>query len=53
MASTEDDWFNMIREIVSQRHLVPGLAADAKEYVLAERTIEKNAHLWEEAINDA
>lgn len=51
MPSTPDEWDDVIREAVANRDKVAGFAAKAKEYVLAERTIEKNIHLWEEAVS--
>ena len=50
-AKTEADWFDLIREIVANRDLVKPLAAEARAYVDRERTIDKNIHLWREALS--
>jgi hypothetical protein len=48
--TTAKDWQDAIRWAVRHRDEIPALAADARDYVLSERTIEKNIHLWLEAI---
>jgi len=50
MPGTPDEWDDVIRDLVVNRDRVPGHAQRAKDYVLAERTIESNIHCWEEAI---
>jgi hypothetical protein len=50
VAETEQDWNELIREVVKHRDNVPVLAHSAKDYVLDNRTIDKNKHLWEEAL---
>jgi hypothetical protein len=52
MAKTEQDWYDLLHEIVANRDLVPTLAQAAKDYVLANRTIEQNIHHWREAVLD-
>jgi hypothetical protein len=51
MPKTEADWMEQIQHIVKNRDLVPTLAASARDYVLRERTIEKNIHYWREAVD--
>lgn len=50
MPSTPDEWDDVIRDAVANRDKVAGLAAQARDYVLRERTIEKNIHTWREAV---
>ena len=50
MASTEDEWVDLIKDVVANRGEVKAQAAAAKAYVLAERTIEANIHKWREAV---
>lgn len=47
---TPDEWDDVIKDIVQNRDRVKAQAAEAKAYVLAERTIEKNIHAWREAV---
>jgi hypothetical protein len=49
--TTAKDWQDAIRWAVRHRDEIPALAAKAREYVLGERTIEKNIHLWKEAVS--
>jgi glycosyltransferase involved in cell wall biosynthesis len=51
MARTEDDWMELIQDIVKNRDLVPGLAASAKGYVTRLRTIQGNIHHWRAAVD--
>lgn len=48
--TTAKDWQDAIRWAVRHRDEIPRLAQEAKDYVLAERTISKNIEKWEEAI---
>jgi len=50
MPSTPDEWVDVIKDVVVNRDEVKACAAQAKAYVLAERTIEKNIHAWREAV---
>jgi hypothetical protein len=50
MAKTEQDWVDVIHDVVAMRDEVPMLARDAKQYVLSERTIQDNVHHWKEAV---
>lgn len=49
-ADTRDDWLAALRFCVQNRDEVKRLAAAAKAYVLAERTIQDNIYRWEEAL---
>jgi hypothetical protein len=49
--TTAKDWEQAIRWAVRHRDEIPALAAEAKSYVVAERTIERNIGLWSEAVN--
>jgi hypothetical protein len=49
--STKGDWTEAIRWAVQNPDEVAGFARNAKEYVLRERTIQSNIHLWREAVN--
>jgi hypothetical protein len=51
MPSTEDEWMDVIRDAVTNRDKVKGLAAKAKEYVLGHRTIAHEIENWRAAIN--
>ncbi len=52
MARTEADWFDLIRRVVSEgKDYAVEWAEEAKDYVLRERTIEKNIHRWKEAVD--
>lgn len=46
----EKGWLAVIKHVVQNRDEIPKLAAEAKDYVLKERTIERNIWRWEEAI---
>ena len=48
---TEADWVDVIHDVVANRDLVPMLAAQAKQYVLDHRTIQKNIYAWQEAVH--
>lgn len=51
MPRTEEDWREAIRAAVALgKDGVAAVAAEAKAYVLAERTIEKNIDAWREAV---
>lgn len=50
MPSTPAEWDDVIQDAVRNRHQVAHFAAKARDYVLAERTIESNIHTWEEAV---
>lgn len=50
IAQTEDEWSEVIRHVVRNREIVKDEAAKAKAWVLENRTIQKNIHLWKEAI---
>jgi hypothetical protein len=50
VANTSSDWETMLRLVVSERGAVATWAAEAKRYVLEERTIQGNIHKWEEAV---
>lgn len=47
---TKDDWSDVIRDVVNNREDVKARAAEAKAWVMENRTIDKTIHLWEEAI---
>lgn len=47
---TEADWNDVLHQIVEMRDDVPLLAAEAKDYVLNNRTIQSNIESWREAI---
>ena len=49
--TTAKDWQDAIRWAVRHRDEIPALTAKAREYVLGERTIERNINLWKEAID--
>jgi hypothetical protein len=49
--SGESEWGDAIREVVRERDKVAGWAAEAKDYVLRERTIEKSIGAWREAVS--
>jgi hypothetical protein len=51
MPSTEDEWVDVIKDVVVNRDEVKAQAAQAREYVLAERTIESNIDAWREAVH--
>ena len=44
-------FLHAIKRLVQNRDEVKDLAADARDYVLKERTIMANIHKWEEAVN--
>ena len=48
--TTAKDWEQALRWVVRHRDEIPRLAQEAKDYVLAERTISKNIERWREAI---
>jgi glycosyltransferase involved in cell wall biosynthesis len=48
--TTAKDWDEAIRWIVRHREELPRLKAEAQEYVLAERLIEKTIHTWRMAV---
>jgi len=48
--TTAKEWEHAIKWAVRHRDEIPALAAEAKRYVLAERTIERNIGLWREAL---
>ena len=50
MPSTEDDWVDVIKDVVASRDEVRDLAETARRYVLEHRTIEKNIGAWKEAV---
>lgn len=50
VCSTEKDWEQALKWVVQHRDEVPALAAEAKAYVLADRTIDKSIGAWREAI---
>jgi hypothetical protein len=50
MPGTPDEWDDVIRDVVKNRDRVAEHAKVARDYVLAERTIESNIHCWEEAV---
>jgi hypothetical protein len=50
MPSTEDEWADVIRDVVKNRDRVKEHAAAAKAYVLAERTIDKTIDSWRKAV---
>ena len=47
---TKDDWSDVIRDVVTHREDVKARAAEAKAWVMENRTIDKTIHLWEAAI---
>jgi glycosyltransferase involved in cell wall biosynthesis len=47
--NTPRGWLEVVKEIVDNRDMVRETAKAAHEYVLAERTIAKNVHLWRKA----
>lgn len=51
MAPSPEGWNELIRHVVAERDKVPELATQAREYVLAERTIETNIDSWREAVS--
>ena len=50
MAKDEASWAEAIRDVVAMRDDVPMLAAEAKKYVLENRTIEHEIHAWRAAL---
>ncbi len=44
-------WSDAIHDVIEMRDDVKMFAAQAKDYVLAERTIQGNVHKWQEAID--
>lgn len=48
-ARTPKDFLRALQEIVVKRDAIPDMQRAVREYVLAERTYEKNAWRWEEA----
>jgi len=50
-ASNAKDFTRVLRELVNNPGEVKRLAADAKQYVLAERTMKQNAYRWQQAIS--
>ena len=51
MPSRESQWEEAIHDIVAMRDDVPLLAAEAKDYVLENRTIEQEIVAWREAVS--
>lgn len=49
--TTAKDWEHALRWVVRHRDEIPELARKAKEYVLAERTIQTNIERWREAVD--
>ena len=49
-AKTPKDFLRHLKFLVLNRDAARDLAANAKSYVLAERTIDRSIHLWREAI---
>jgi len=52
VASTPEDWTEIIQHLVRNRDEVKAGAEDALGYVLAERTIKSEIHAWKEAVLD-
>lgn len=50
--SSAKDWQRALRWVVLHRDEISQLAAEARDYVLSERTIGDSVHLWREAITD-
>ncbi len=50
MPSTEDEWVDVIRDVVSNRDKVVAYAAKARDYVTSERVIQKSIGAWREAV---
>lgn len=50
VCDTAKDWKNAMRWLLEHRDEVPRLAAEAKDYVLSERTINQSIHLWRQAV---
>lgn len=48
-ATDETSWRKIIKHVVKNRDEVKQVAREAKDYILSERTIEKNVWRWEEA----
>lgn len=46
----EDAWVDRIKWIVRNQDALPWLLQSALDYVLGERTIERNTHLWRRAV---
>lgn len=53
MPKGEAQWVEAIHDVVRMRDEVPLMAAEAKAYVLANRTIEQEIVAWREALNVA
>lgn len=51
-ANDEESWLAILKQVVAERDHVKAEAAKAKEYVLANRTINHEIHKWREAIAD-
>jgi len=49
LASNADEFIEKIELLIKDKDLRKKMGKDAREYVEANYTIEKNAHLWEEA----
>ena len=50
VCTTAKDWEDAMRWVVRHRDEIPALARKAKEYVLAERTVEHEISRWREAV---
>lgn len=51
-ADSEESWLSILKQVVAERDAVKAEAARAKDYVLANRTIDHEIHKWREAIAD-
>lgn len=49
-ARTGRDFLDAITSLIRNRDELPQLQKEAREYVLAERTVEKNVWRWQEAL---
>jgi hypothetical protein len=50
-ARTPAEFLNHVRWLVQHRDEAAALGAEARDYVLKERTMEKNVHLWRDALS--
>lgn len=49
LADTQEQWIEQIEKLINDKELRQKMGKEAKEYVENAYSIEKNAHLWEEA----
>lgn len=53
LATNPDEWFEMVKNLLSDKDFREHQGSKAREAVIAKHTIEANAHKWMEAFENA